>query len=75
MTTHDLTHAQSLLVDRIGNEVYASHYAERKAYRLILVCGTVVLLGSLSMNLMLARSPIVNRYMTELVEQVICLVG
>ena len=62
MSTHDLTHAQSLLVDRIGNEVYASHYAERKAYRLILVCGTVVLLGSLGMNLMLARSPIANRY-------------
>jgi predicted DNA-binding transcriptional regulator AlpA len=33
-----------LLVDRIGNEVYSSHYAERKAYRIILVCGTVALL-------------------------------
>ncbi len=29
-----LTPAQSLLVDHIGNEVYSSHYAERKAYRL-----------------------------------------
>jgi type IV secretion system protein VirB5 len=53
---------QSLLVDRIGNEVYASHYAERKAYRFFLGCGTVVLLGSLAMNLMLARRPIANRY-------------
>ena len=53
---------QSLLVDRIGNEVYASHYAERKAYRLILACGTVALLGSLGMNLMLAHRPIANRY-------------
>jgi type IV secretion system protein VirB5 len=53
---------QSLLVDRIGNEVYSSHYAERKAYRFIIACGTVVLLGSLGMNLSLARRPIANRY-------------
>ena len=53
---------QALLVDRIGNEVYSSHYAERKAYRFILACGTVVLFGSLGMNLFLARRPIANRY-------------
>lgn len=53
---------QSLLVDRIGNEVYSSHYAERKAYRFIIACGTVVLLGSLGMNLSLVRRPIANRY-------------
>jgi type IV secretion system protein VirB5 len=53
---------QSLLVDRIGNEVYASHYAERKAYRFTLACGAVVLLASLGMNLSLARRPIANRY-------------
>ena len=35
-----LTPEQALLTDQIGNEVYASHYAERKAYRLILGCGT-----------------------------------
>lgn len=51
-----------LLTDQIGNEVYASHYAERRGYRLILVCGSVVLLGSLWMNLSLARRPIANRY-------------
>ena len=64
MSTHEtsLTPAQSLLVDRIGNEVYSAHYAERKAYRIILVCGTVVLLGSLAMNLSLTRRPIANRY-------------
>jgi type IV secretion system protein VirB5 len=64
MSTHEtsLTPAQALLVDRIGNEVYASHYAERKAYRLIIACGTVVLLASLGMNLILARRPIANRY-------------
>ena len=42
MSTHTLpieaplTPEQSLLADQIGNEVYASHYAERKAYRLII---------------------------------------
>lgn len=57
-----LSPEQSLLVDRIGNEVYSSHYAERKAYRLILACGTVVLLGLMGMNLVLAHRPIANRY-------------
>ena len=57
-----LTPAESLLVDHIGNEIYASHYAERKAYRLILACGTVMLLASLGMNLTLARRPVANRY-------------
>jgi type IV secretion system protein VirB5 len=57
-----LTPEQALLTDHIGNEVYASHYAERKAYRLILGCGTVLLLGSMWLNLSLARRPVVNRY-------------
>jgi type IV secretion system protein VirB5 len=57
-----LTPEQTLLIDRIGNEVYASHYSERKAYRFIIACGTVVLLGSLGMNLALARRPIADRY-------------
>jgi type IV secretion system protein VirB5 len=68
MSTHTapidicLTPEQALLADQIGNEVYASHYAERKAYRLILVCGTVLLLGSMGLNLALARRPAINRY-------------
>jgi type IV secretion system protein VirB5 len=57
-----LTPEQALLTDQIGNEVYASHYAERKAYRLIIGCGTVLLLGSMGLNLSLARRPVVNRY-------------
>ena len=57
-----LTPEQALLTDHIGNEVYASHYAERKAYRLILGCGTVPALGSMGLNLSLARRPVVNRY-------------
>jgi type IV secretion system protein VirB5 len=57
-----LTPEQALLTDHIGNEVYASHYAERNAYRLIIGCGTVLLLGSMGLNLSLARRPVVNRY-------------
>ena len=57
-----LTPTQALLTDQIGNEVYASHYAERKAYRLIIGCGTILLLGSMGLNLSLARRPLVNRY-------------
>ena len=56
------TPEQALLADQIGNEVYASHYAERKAYRLILACGSVLLCGSMWLNLSLARRPLVNRY-------------
>ena len=57
-----LTPEQVLLTDHIGNEVYASHYAERKAYRLLIGCGTVLLLGSMGLNLSLAHRPVVNRY-------------
>ncbi|MGA9463403.1 MAG: hypothetical protein WBV28_11475 [Terracidiphilus sp.] len=41
MSTHPahisatLSPEQAQLTDEIGSEVYASHYAERKAYRLI----------------------------------------
>jgi type IV secretion system protein VirB5 len=68
MSTHtapidvSLTPEQALLTDQIGNEVYASHYAERKAYRLIIGCGTVLLVGSMWLNFSLAHRPIANRY-------------
>jgi type IV secretion system protein VirB5 len=68
MSTHtpsveeSLTPAQALLTDQVGNEVYASHYAERKAYRLILGCGTVLLYGSMWLNFSLATRPVVDRY-------------
>ncbi|HEY4381388.1 MAG TPA: VirB8/TrbF family protein [Acidobacteriaceae bacterium] len=61
-TDTPLTPTQAVLTDEVGNEVYASHYAERKAYRLIIGCGTVLLLGSMGLNLSLARRPIANRY-------------
>jgi type IV secretion system protein VirB5 len=57
-----LTPEQALLTDQIGNEVYASHYAERKTYRFILACGTVLLCGSMWLNFSLARRPLVTRY-------------
>lgn len=57
-----LTPAQSVLTDEIGNEVYASHYSERKAYRFVIGCGTVILFGSLWMNFSLAHRSIANRY-------------
>src|ERR1700739_3353081 len=57
-----LTPEQALLTDQIGNEVYASHYAERKAYRLIIGCGTLLLCGSMWLNFSLAHRPIANRY-------------
>jgi len=57
-----ITPEQAVLTDQIGNEVYASHYAERKAYRFILACGTVLLCGSMWLNFSLARRPLVNRY-------------
>jgi type IV secretion system protein VirB5 len=68
MSTHTiptearLTPKQALLTDEIGNEVYASHYRETRAYRLIIGCGTILFLGSLGLNLSLARRPIANRY-------------
>ena len=68
MSTHTLpidpalTPKQAAFADEIGNEVYASHYSERKAYRLIIGCGTVLLFGSMGLNLSLARRPIANRY-------------
>jgi type IV secretion system protein VirB5 len=68
MSTHtlpidtSLTPKEAALADEIGNEVYASHYSERKAYRLIIGCGTALLLGSMGLNLSLARRPIANRY-------------
>jgi type IV secretion system protein VirB5 len=57
-----LTQEHALLADQIGNEVYASHYAERKAYRLALGCGAVALLASIGMNVSLAHRPVANRY-------------
>jgi type IV secretion system protein VirB5 len=57
-----LTPQQSILVDEIGNEVYASHYAERKLSRYVIGVETVLLLGSMGLIFSLAHRPIANRY-------------
>src|SRR5215472_6405304 len=57
-----LSPEHSVLTDHIGNEVYSSHYAERKAYRLIIGCGTILLCGSMWLNFSLAHRPIASRY-------------
>ena len=57
-----LTPEQSLLTDEIGNEVYASHYAERKLSRFIIGTESVLLIASMGLILSLAHRPIANRY-------------
>jgi type IV secretion system protein VirB5 len=52
----------SLLTDEIGNEVYASHYAERKLARFIIGTETILLLASMGLIFSLAHRPIANRY-------------
>lgn len=56
------TPEQAILIDHIGNEVYASHYAERKAYRFALAALTVLLACSVLGNVALAKRKIVYRY-------------
>lgn len=56
------TPSQALLVDQVGNEVYSSHYTERKLSRFIIGTQAVLLLGSFGMILSLANRPVPNRY-------------
>src|ERR1700733_15373828 len=57
-----LTPTKAILVDQIGNEVYASHYAERKLSRFVIGVETVLLVGSMGLIFSLARRPVANRY-------------
>jgi type IV secretion system protein VirB5 len=57
-----LTTEQALMVDQIGNEVYASHYAERKLSRFVIGVETVLLIGSIGLIFSLAHRPVANRY-------------
>src|ERR1700709_70802 len=57
-----LTPQQSLLTDQIGNEVYASHYAERKLSRFVIATESLLLLGAFGLIFSLAHRPIANRY-------------
>jgi len=53
---------QALLTDQIGNEVYASHYAERKLSRFVIGTESLLLLGAFGLIFSLAHRPIANRY-------------
>src|SRR5271168_5146856 len=57
-----LTPKQALLADHIGNEVYSSHYAERKLSRFVIGVETALLIGSMGLVFSLAHRPITNRY-------------
>ena len=57
-----LTPDQALLTDQIGNEVYASHYAERKLSRFVIGMESLLLLGAMGFIFSLAHRPIANRY-------------
>ena len=57
-----LTPQQSLLTDEIGNEVYASHYAERKLSRFVIGTESILLLAAMGLIFSLAHRPIANRY-------------
>jgi type IV secretion system protein VirB5 len=61
-TEMPLTAQQSVLTDEIGNEVYASHYAERKLSRFVIGAETILLLGAFALIFSLAHRPIANRY-------------
>jgi type IV secretion system protein VirB5 len=56
------TPKQAALTDEIANEVYASHYSERKMSRFVIATLTVLLLGSVASNISLAHKPVINRY-------------
>ena len=57
-----LTPKQAILVDQIGNEVYAAHYSERRVGRFIIGTEAVLLLGAFGAILSLAHRPTVTRY-------------
>ncbi len=62
LTEQAFTSKQTLLIDEIGNEVYASHYAERRISRFIIGTETVLLLAVFGVITSLAHRPIANRY-------------
>ncbi len=56
------TAEQAVLIDHVGNEVYASHYAERKMGRFIIVTLAVLLTCSVLGNISLAKRKLVYSY-------------
>ncbi len=62
MKTENLTPDQVLLTDEIANEKYVGFYAERKLSRLVIMAGSVLLLGSFGVIVSLAHRPVQTRY-------------
>jgi type IV secretion system protein VirB5 len=56
------TPEQALLIDHVGNEVYAAHYSERKMYRCFIVTLALLLAVSVFGNVSLAKRKVVYRY-------------
>lgn len=56
------TAEQAVLIDHIGNEVYASHYSERKMYRFIIATLTLLLAVSIFGIVSLSKRKLVYRY-------------
>jgi type IV secretion system protein VirB5 len=56
------TPEEAVLIDQVGNEVYASHYAERKMARFIIATLAVLLACSVFGNISLAKRKLVYRY-------------
>lgn len=56
------TPEEALLIDHVGNEVYASHYAERKLSRFIIGTEAGLLIAAFGVIFSLAHRPIANRY-------------
>ena len=57
-----LSGPEAVLVDHIGNEVYAAHYSERRLSRFIIGMLAVLLLFSFLLIHSLATRPVANRY-------------
>lgn len=60
--SQSLTPNQVLLTDEIANERYVGFYAERRLSRIVIVAGSVLLLGSFGVIVSLAYRPVQNRY-------------
>ena len=56
------TTKDALLTDRVANEVYSSHYAERQVSRFAIGALSVTLLGAFGAIVSLAHKPVQNRY-------------
>ena len=56
------TPKDALLTDTIANEVYASHYSERRLSRFVIGALSLTLLGSFAAIVSLAHKPTQNRY-------------